>query len=114
MWNPGAIPQIYFQDVTNNFAYKLIGRPLNLTATVMSKFNLTSLYWSPPKHVGPLPNRTITVHNGYITTTTLMLLKDASLNDSGNYTLTAVNKCAQNSPQVHVDVNCGRLTTDSL
>ena len=94
--------------------YKFTGIPFNLTATVVSKFNLTSVYWSPPEHVGPLPNRTVTVHNGNMTTTTFMLLKDASLNDSGNYTLTAVNKCTQNSSQVHIDVNCGRLTTDSL
>ena len=89
--------------------YKLIGRPFNLTATVVSKFNLRSLYWSPPEHVGPLPNKTILVRNGNMTTTTFMLLKNASLGDTGKYTLTAVNKCTQNSSQVHVNVNCGRL-----
>ena len=33
-----------------------------------------------------------------------MLLKDASLNDSGNYTLTAVNECGQSSLKIDVDV----------
>ena len=89
---------------------KLHGRPFNLTATVVSKFNLTSLYWSPPYFFDPPPNRTVTVHHGNMTTTTFILLRNASqLGDSGFYTLTAANECTQNSSQVYVDVESGRL-----
>ena len=87
--------------------YKLTGSPFNLTAIVLSDLNLTSLYWSPPELVSPLPNRTITVRNGNIVTTTFTSLNNASLGDSGNYTLTAVNECGQSSLQV--DVNIGKL-----
>ena len=104
-----AVPQIHFQHVTNNLVYKLHGRPFNLTATVVSKFNLTSLYWSPPHLFDPPQNRAITVNHGNMTTTTFMLLKKAYPSDSGNYILTAVNKCTQNSSQVYVDVKSGRL-----
>ena len=38
-----------------------------------------------------------------------MLLKDASLGDSGNYTLTAVNECGQSSLKVDVKVLTGKL-----
>ena len=110
MCYPDAVPRIHFQHVTNNVVYKFTGRPFNLTATVVSKFNLTSLYWSPPKLVDPLPYRNITVHHGNVTTTTFMLLKNASLGDTGNYTLTAVNKCTQNSSKVYVDVKSGFIT----
>ena len=75
----------------------------------MSDLNLTSLYWSPPELVGPLPNKTIIVRNGNTVTTILMLLKDASLGDSGNYTLTAVNECGQSSLKMDVDVLTGKL-----
>ena len=109
MWNPGAVPHIHFQDVTNNIVYKFTGRPFSLTATVVSDLNLTSLYWSPPEYVGPLPNKTATVRHGNITTTTFTSLKNASLNDSGNYTLTAVNECGQSSLQVYVDFLTGKL-----
>ena len=84
-------------------------RPFNLTATIVSDLNLTSLYWSPPELVGPLPNKTIIVRNGNTVTTILMLLKDASLGDSGNYTLTAVNECGQSSLKMDVDVLTGKL-----
>ena len=105
----GTIPQIYFQHVTTqNFVYKLSKRPFNLTATVVSSSILTSLYWSPPGSV-PLPNRTIIVRHGNITTTTFMLLKNASLSDSGNYTVTAVNECGQNSSKIDVDVFTGKV-----
>jgi len=107
--NVGIVPQIYFQDVDQNFVWKLTGKPFNLTATVVSNLNLTSLYWSPPKLSGPLPNRTITLHDGNITTTTFMLLKNATLGDSGNYTLTAVNKCGQNSSQVGVKLLTSKI-----
>ena len=101
-----AVPHIHFQHDTSNSMriYMFAGRPFNLTATVVSKSNLTLLYWSPPKLVGPLPNRTTVVSSGNITTATFMLLKNASLGDSGNYILTAVNKCGKNSSQVYVDV----------
>ena len=108
-----AVPQIHFQHVTNNFVYKFTGRPFNLTATVVSKFNLTLLYWSPPKLADPLPYRNITVHHGNVTITTFMLSKNASLGDTGNYTLTAANKCTQNSSKVYVVVKSGRLLTNS-
>ena len=83
------------------------GRPFNLTATIVSTLNLTSLCWSPPG-LDPLPNKTISVHNGSTITTTFMLLKNATLGDSGNYTLTAVNECGQNSSQIYVDVHIGK------
>ena len=89
--------------------YKLIGSPFSLTATVVSDLNLTSLYWSPPELVGPLPNKTTTVHHGNITTTTFTSLKNAILGDSGNYTLTAVNECGQSSSQVDVKVLTSKL-----
>ena len=75
-----------------------------LMATVVSDLNLTSLYWSPPEFVNPLPNKTEEIHRGNKTTTTFTSLKNASLGDSGNYTLTAVNECGQNSSQVDVEV----------
>ena len=106
----GVIPQIDFQYVTHNFVYKLIGRPFNLTATVVSNLNLTSLYWSPPETSGPLSNKTITVHHGNMTTITFMLLENATLGDSGNYTLTAVNECGENSSQIKVEVITGKIT----
>ena len=93
--------------MANNFVYKLTRRPFNLTATVVSNLNLTSSHWSPPEPSNPLPNKTITVHHGNITTTTLMLLENATLGDSGNYTLTAVNECGRSSSQVEVEVLTG-------
>ena len=93
----GVIPQIDFQYVTDNFVRFW---PFNLTATVVSNSNLTSLYWSPPESSDPVPNRTITVHHGNMTTTTLMLLE---YGPPGNYTLTAVNECGENSVQVDVE-----------
>jgi len=107
--NLGGVPQIYFQYVTQNFVWKLTGIPFNLIATVVSNLNLTSLYWSPPKLSDPLPNRTVTLHDGNITTTTFMLLKNATLGDSGNYTLTAANKCGQNSSQVEVQLLISKI-----
>ena len=95
--------------MTDNFVYKLTGRPFNLTATVESNLNLASLHWSPPEPSNPLPNKTITVRHGNITTTTLMLLKNATLGDSGNYTLTAVNECGQKSSQVEVEFLTGKV-----
>ena len=85
------------------------GRPFNLTATVVSTLNLTSLHWSPPGDLDPLPNKTISVHNGSTTTTTFMLLRNAVLGDSGNYTLTAVNEYGQNSSKIYVDVHIGKF-----
>ena len=109
MWNPGTVPQIHFEDVTNNFVYKLSRSPFSLTAAIVSDLNLTSLHWSPSKLIGPIPNNTIAVHHGNITTTTCTSLKDASLGDSGNYTVTAVNECGQSSLQVDVEVLTGKL-----
>ena len=81
-----------------------------MTAVVESSSNLTSLYWSPPEFVGPIPNNTVTVHNDSTTTTTTFTsLKNASLGDSGNYTLTAVNVYGQTSLQVEVKVLTGKL-----
>ena len=90
--------------MTNNSVNKLTERPFNLTATVVSNLNLTSLHWSPPIYSNPLHNQTITVRDGNITTTTLMLLENATLGDSGNYTLTAVSECGRSSSQVEVEV----------
>ena len=103
-------PQIYFQYVTHNFVYKSIGRPFNLTATVVSNLNLKCLYWLPPENAYSVSSRTITVHHGNMTTTTFMLLEDATLGDSGNYTLTAVNECGENSSQIKVEVIAGKIT----
>ena len=89
--------------------YELTSGSFNLTATVVSHLNFTSLYWSPPEYSDPLPNRTIIVHHGNVTTITFMLLRNASLGDSGNYTLTAVNECGQSSSQVHVEVLTGKI-----
>ena len=105
---------MYFQYVTDNFVYKLTGKPFNLTATVVSDLNLTSLYWSPPEHSGSLPNKTLTYHHGNITTAIFMLLKNATLSDSGNYTLTAVNNCGQNSSKVYVDVLTSKIIVFSI
>ena len=89
--------------------YKLTGSPFSLTATIVSDLNLISLHWSPPEFIGPIPNKTIAVRHGNITTTTFTSVKDASLGDSGNYTVTAVNDCGQSSLQVDVDVLTGKL-----
>ena len=48
-------------------------------------------------------NRTITFHYGNIATT-FMLLNNASTNDTGFFTLSAVTKCGQDSSQFYVDV----------
>ena len=103
------MPQIHFENITDNSVYKSTGRPFNLTATIVSGLNLTSLYWSLPEDVGPMPNNTNTVHHGNITTTTFTSLKVATLGDSGNYTVTAANKCGQSSLQVYVQVVTGEL-----
>ena len=95
--------------MTNNFVYELTRRPFNLTATVVSNSNLTTLHWSPPESSDHPPSRTITVHHGNTTTTTFMLLGDATLGDSGNYTLTAVNECGENSSQIKVEVVTGNF-----
>ena len=78
-------------------------------ATVVSDLNLTSLYWSPPELVDPLPNNTETLCHGNKITTTFTSLKNASLGDSGNYTLTAVNWYGQKSLQVDVEVLTGKF-----
>ena len=87
--------------------YKLSRSPFNLTATIVSDLTLTSLHWSPPD--GPIPNNSATVRHGNITTTTFISLKDASLGDSGNYTVTATNECGQSSLQVDVEVLTSKL-----
>ena len=87
--------------------YKLTRSPFSLAATIVSDLTLTSLDWSPPE--GPIPNNTTTVHHGNITTTTFTSVKNASLGDSGNYTVTAVNECGQSSLQVDVEVLTGKL-----
>ena len=87
--------------------YKLTRSPFSLTATIVSDLTLTSLHWSPPD--APIPNNTTTVHHGNITTTTFTSLKNASLGDSGKYTVTATNECGQSSLQVYVDVLAGKL-----
>ena len=89
--------------------YKLTSSPFSLTATVVSDITLTSLHWSPAEFVGPIPNKTTTVHHGNTITTTFTSLKDASLGDSGNYTLTATNECGQSSLQVDVEILTGKL-----
>ena len=77
-----------------------------MTAIVVSNLNLTSLHWSPPEQSGP--SKTVTVRHGDITTTTLMLLENATLGDSGNYTLTANNECGCSLSQVYVKVLTGK------
>jgi len=107
--NVGIVPQIYFQYVYQNFVWKLTGKPFNLTATVVSNLNLTSLYWSPPKLSGPLSNRTVTFRDGNITTTTFMLSEITTKGKSGNYTLTTINKCGQNSSQVKIQILTSKI-----
>ena len=89
--------------------YKLTRSPFSLTATIVSDLALTSLHWSPPEFVGPIPNNTATVHHGNITNTTFISRENASLGDSGNYTVSAVNECGQSSLQVEVEVLTGKL-----
>ena len=84
----------------------LTGSPFNLTATAVSYLDLTSLAWSTSDSFHR-PNRTLAVRHGNITTATFMLMKSASLGDSTNYILTAVNKCGQNSSQVEIKVLTG-------
>ena len=78
-----------------------------MTAIVVSNLSLTSLHWSPPEQCGP--SKTITVRHGNITTTTLMVLENATLDNGGNYTLIAVNECGRSSSQVKVEVLTGKL-----
>ena len=87
--------------------YKLTRNPFSLAATVVSDLNLTSLHWSPPESVGPIPNNTKIVRHGDITTTTFTSLKNASLGDSGNYTVTAANGRGQRSSYIDVEVLTG-------
>ena len=75
-----------------------------MTADVASTLPLTSLHWSPPEYSAPLPNGTIIFYHDNITTATFMLLKNASKNDSGLYTLTAGNKCGKIISMVYVNV----------
>ena len=89
--------------------YKLTSSPFSLTATVVSDLNLTSLYWSSPELVGPLPNNTEIIRHGNKITTTFTSLKNASLGDSGNYILTAINGCGQKSLKVYVEVLTGKF-----
>ena len=96
-------PRIHYHHHSKNLD-KLNGEPFNLTADVASTLPLTSLYWSPPKYSAPLPNRTIIFSHDDITTATFMMLKNASKNDSGYYTLTVANKCGQISSEVYVNV----------
>ena len=102
--NLDAVPQISIQYNQYGIVKKLNGEPFNLTAEVASNVPLTSLFWSPPEYSTHLPYRTITFNHGNITTTTFILLKNASMNNEGWYTLTAVNKCGQTSSQVIVEV----------
>ena len=87
--------------------YKLTRSPFTLAATTVSDLNLTSLYWSPPELVGPIPNNTKIVCHGDRTTTTFTSLKNASLGYSGNYTLTAANGRGQSSSYIDVEVLTG-------
>ena len=103
MWITGAIPQISFEY---HFMWIKSGYPFNLTATVVSHLNLTSLTWST-SDFHHRPNRTLAVRHGNITTATFMLMKNASSGDSTNYILTAVNKCGQNSSQVEIEAFSG-------
>ena len=94
--NTGEKPKITFQDVTGNSVYKLIGKPFNLTATVVSLTNLELLYWSHQPSMHP---RNITVNDGNTTTTTIMI---SGVHFVNNHTLHASNKCGQSSSQIKV------------
>ena len=87
--------------------YKLNTIPFTLAATIVSDLNLTSLYWSPPEFVDPIPNNIKIVRHGDRTTTTFTSLKNASLGYSGNYTLTAANGRGQSSSYIDVEVLTG-------
>ena len=104
--NLDAVPQISFKYYSLN---KVNGEPFNLTADVISSVPLTSLFWSPPEYSAPLPNRTIIFNHGNITIATFMLLKNASVNDTGRYTLTAINKCGQSFSTIFVRVHYGKI-----
>ena len=113
MYHLGNIPQIHIDFLYyNDTVIILIGRPFNLTATIMSPFNLTSLYWSAPEYSDPSHNKTIVVHeSGNKIMVIFMFLKNASQSDGGNYTLTAVNECGQSLSRVMVyPVLPGKIT----
>ena len=78
--------------------YKLVGKPYNLTATVVSITNLESLYWSHQPPIYPDPQN-ITVNDGNTTTTTIMILK---ANAKSSHTLYAGNECGHSSTQIEV------------
>ena len=103
MPNLDTTPRIHYHHHSTNLD-KLNGEPFNLTVDVVSTLPLTSLHWSPPKSSAPLPNRTIIFYHDDITTAIFMMLKNASKNDSGYYTLTVANKCSWNSFRFYVNV----------
>ena len=101
--NTGEKPKITFQHVTGNSVHELIGKPFNLTATVVSLANLELLYWSHQPSMHP---QNITVNDGNMITTTIMISEVYSVN---NHTLHASNKCGQSSSQIEVLV--GKIFT---
>ena len=105
--NTGEKPKISFQNVTThgNSVNELIGKPFNLTATVVSLANLELLYWSHQPPMDPSP-RNITVNDGNMTTTTIMI---SGVYYVSNHTLHASNKCGQNSSQIEVLI--GKIVT---
>ena len=111
MCNLGNVPQIKFQHVNHTddgseVQYFVVsdwhGTELDLTATIVSISNLTSLNWSFPYEFNYEEfNHDVTIFSdGNTTNTTLMLYKTTNL--AGVYSLSAGNKCGKNSVKLEV------------
>ena len=105
MCNPGNIPQIKFHHVHDTdygsevqyFVNHWHGTELDLTATIVSISNLTSLGWTLPEE---FYHNVMNSSDGNTTNTTLMIYKTTNL--AGVYSLSAGNKCGTNSVKLEV------------
>ena len=105
MCNPGIVPQIKFQHVNDtdyggvvqHYVNHWPGTELDLTATIVSISNLTSLRWTLPE---VFYHDVTNSSDGNTTSTTLMLYNTTNL--AGVYSLSAGNKCGTNSVKIEV------------